>query len=186
MTTSINKLRAEETALLRSLVGQEFRFVGGPQAPSYLVSDYFLIGASETSISIIGDINFVNLNDESGDYSFMRIHKSNPEEAEKTLKSGNFYLLNRRSKIVDVSVVTETISQSGIASSHWRYVVDIAVVLRLELGFVVFQLLSHNAEAISVESPDDFSLERFEITTSSFESDLVRTYRSELSLTQLV
>jgi hypothetical protein len=185
MTKTMKKLTAEEISTLRSIVGQEFRFVGGPEVPSYLVSDYFVLGGSERSISISGDTHHASLGDDSGEYSHLVIRSSTQAEIERSLKSGNVYLINRRSLILGVGIVTETLGQKTLESSDWEYEVDVAVVIRMASGTLVLQLVSHSVEAISVEFMEEFSLSKLASPSNSFEDDLIRKCETQLRLVEL-
>ena len=181
----MKKMTDVELAILVGLIGQDFQYVGGPEAPSYLVSDYFLVEGAGSCISISGDIDFVDLGDDSGDYSHLVVRASSQLEVEKTLESGNVYLTNRRGTILGVSILTETLSRRGGQTSDWRYEVDVAVLLRLASGYLIFQLLSHNMEAMHVEFVEEFSIDKTAPPSNSFVDEGLVRYQSSLRVIDL-
>jgi hypothetical protein len=185
MSNHMKKMTEVELAILKSLIGQNFQFVGGPEAPSYLVSDRFLVGGAGWCISISGDIDFADLGDESGEYSYLVVRAASQLEVEKTVESGNVYLTNRSGLILDVSILAETLTQRKGETSVWLHEVDVAVLLRLASGYVILKLLSHNMEAILVEFVEEFSIAKVEPPSNSFVNDDLVSYNSSLRIIDL-
>lgn len=179
------KLSAGELTLLRQLIGQEFKYVGGPQVPDFLVSDYFVICCSASCISISGDSEVQRLADDSGEYSYLTLRSSTSEENDRALKSGNVFLLNLQNVISEVSIVSEEITKLKFGSPEWVYEADIAVILQMPSGAVIFELISHNAEAIAVKSTADFNVSSIDSPSSSFQDDLINSFKTKFVLAEL-
>ena len=168
--------------MLKNLIGQEFRFIGGPFVPDFLVSDHFIIAASSFALSVHGDIHDSPFGETFLDYSHFVLRKAEKREIESTLASGNVFLEKCRSHITEVLLVRETISYKYMSIERRSYQSDVAIALRLVQGYVVLRLLSHSVEAITAEMLAEFDLSRFESPSNAFQPKLFESYESQFSL----
>jgi hypothetical protein len=179
------KLSLAELSILQTLVGQEFKYVGGPNVPDFLVSDQFVIGGSDSTLTIHGDVAAQPLIGELEECSHFVVSTASAEFTEATIKSGNIFLLNRRGLIQNVSVVSETLTRVSGGTPDWAYESDVAIVLHTMAGAIVLRLISLSMEAIAVEFVEDFSLESIETPSNHFEGNLFETYESKLGIREL-
>jgi hypothetical protein len=179
------KLSQQEVSILKTLVGQEFKYIGGPNVPDFLVSDQFVIGGSVLSLVVHGDVEEQPLMGEFEECSHFVVGTASETIVEATLKSGNMFLLNRRGLIQNVSVVSETLTRNSDGVADWTYESDISLVLHIDSGAIVLRLISLSMEAIGVEFHEDFSLEDIETPSSHFEGNLFESYDSKLSIREL-
>jgi len=176
------KLTLEELAILKSLVGQDFKYVGGPNASEFLVSDQFVIGGSSSSVTIHGDVEQQPLIGEFEECSHFVVRAATAEFATATQESGNTFLLNRRGVIQNVSVVSESLTHISGGVSDWTYESDVAIVLHTPAGAIVLRLISLSMEAIAAEFIEDFSLAAVETPSSHFEDNLLESYESKMAI----
>ncbi|MFM2024488.1 MAG: hypothetical protein RLZZ56_501 [Actinomycetota bacterium] len=177
-----NTISESGKSILHSLVGEELLFIGGPEVPDFLVSDFFVIGSSGLNISISAAMANLSVDSVPEDFSKFEIEVSSEETVASTKASGNMYLLNRRGLIASISLVKETLSNIDKGVEKWSCKTDVAIVIKLQTGFVVLRLVSHSVETIVVEYVRDFSLDSFEKPSSRFENDLFETYVSTFEL----
>lgn len=163
-----NLFKLEDTVLLSSLIGQEFLYVGGPEVPDYLVSDVIVLGASNSPLTISADIANFALGDGSEDISFMSISSNVMDSVIETEKSGRIFLSNYRSQITGVSLVRETATYNVPDELAWVLISDVAFVLHLLGGHIIFRKVSQSVEAISVTYSNDFFGTEFGKTSSRY------------------
>jgi hypothetical protein len=176
------KLSREELSILKTLVGQNFNYIGGPNVPEFLVSDQFVIGGSKSSVTIHGDVENQPLIGEFEECSHFVVKATSEEFAQATLESGNTFLLNRRALIENVSVVSESLTQTSGGASDWTYESDVAIVLHTGASAIVLRLSSLSMEAIVAEFIEDFSLASIQTPSSHFEDNLLESYASKLTI----
>lgn len=170
---------------LKELVGQEFKFIGGPEVPDFLVSDSFVISGSTSTLTVYGDTVEVQVGENFEEFSKLVVEVTDRKLVAATLKSGNMFLLNRRNEITGISVVRETLIHEGSDGEAWKLYSDVAIVLHLAKGNVTLRLVSHSVESIAVEFVMEFSVSNFERPSSRFESDLFDGYSSKCELVSI-
>jgi hypothetical protein len=163
-----NLLKLEDVALLKSLIGQEFLFVGGPEVPDFLVSDEFVLGASRTSLTISANMAQFAVENGIEEISRMDIASTASNLVNETEKSGQMFLSNHRSQITGVSLVRETATYNEPDELAWALVSDVSFVLHLLRGHVVLRKVSHSVEAISVTYSNKFLRTEIDKTSSRF------------------
>jgi hypothetical protein len=176
------QLSTQERSLLKKLIGQEFRFIGGPFVPDFLVSDHFIIATPSFGLTVHGDIHDSPFGETLLDYSHFVVRKAECREIEATLASGNVFLEQCRSQITEVLLVRETISYKYMSIWRRSYQSDVAIALRLVQGYVVLRLLSHSVEAISAEMLAEFDLSSFESPSNAIQPKRFESYQSQFSL----
>ncbi len=169
-------------SILRGIVGKEFLFIGGPEVPNFLASDFFVLSTSGAAVSVSASMTDLVIDSLPEDFSKFKIALSSEAIIASTKKSGNMFLLSRRGLIKGVSLVKEKLSNFEKGIEKWSCKTDVAIVLHLQDGFVVLRLVSHSVETILVEYVRDFSLESFEKPSSRFENDLFDSYVSTFEL----
>lgn len=177
-----NTFSAIELQQLKALVNEEFKFIGGPEVPDFLVSDSFVIGTSNSALVVSAGIQDRSINDSIDDFSCLMVEDADSDLVAKTLKSGNMFLLNRRNGITGFSIVRETLTHLEKSEVSWRLISDVALVIHLVEGCVVLRMVSHSVEAIAAEYVNEFSINSFEKPSSRFENDLFDTYSSKFEL----
>lgn len=80
-----------ELGFLKSLIGQEFKFVGGPEAPDFLISDIFVLACSKSAMVVSGSIVEISGIDDFDDFSKMSVEEASADILAATLKSGNMF-----------------------------------------------------------------------------------------------
>jgi len=182
MKEIVNTLSRAQLNELKSLVGQEFKFIGGPEVPDFLVSDSFVISCSKSALTVSGDTMEVEVNENLEEFSKLKVQVTDVNLVSATLKSGNMFLLNRRNAITGISVVRETLVHEGSDGEEWTSKSDVAIVLHLAKGNLILRLVSHSVEAIAVEFVLEFNVSTFEKPSSRFENDLFDVYSSKCEL----
>jgi hypothetical protein len=177
-----NTIGESGKSILRSLVGEEFLFIGGPEVPDFLASDFFVISSSGLAVDISAAMADLVIDSVTEDFSKFEIELSRDETIASTKKSGNMFLLNRRGFITGISLVNETISNLENGIEKWSCKSDVAIVIHLQDGFIVLRLVSHSVETIIVEYVRDFSLVSFAKPSNRFENDLFDSYVSTFEL----
>ena len=177
-----NTFSEHELKALKSLVGQEFKFIGGREVPDFLVSDSLVLGASNTALAFSAAMKDVTINGAIEEFSFLFVEVANEDVVAETLKSGNMFLLNLRHEITGISIVRETLTHFVKNLPSWTLSADVALVLHLVEGNVMLRLVSHSVEAIAVEYAHDFSLSSFEKPSSRFKNDLFDAYTSQFEV----
>lgn len=175
-----------ELGFLKSLIGQEFKFVGGPEAPDFLISDIFVLACSKSSIVVSGSIVEISGIDDFDDFSKMSVEEASADILAATLKSGNMFLLNRRSEITGVSLVRETLVHEENGSPKWSFTSDVGLIVHLVGGDIVLRMLSLSVEAIAVKFVERFTVEEFEEPSNIFENELINSYTAKLDLISIV
>jgi hypothetical protein len=171
-----------ELQQLKELVNEEFKFIGGPEVPDFLVSDSFVIGTSNSAVVVSAGMQDVTISESIEDFSCLMVEVADSDLVAKTLKSGNMYFLNRRNGITGFSIVRETLTHSKKSESSWRLISDVGLVIHLVEGYVVLRMVSHSVEAIAVEFVKEFSINSYEKPSSRFEDNLFDTYSSKFEL----
>jgi hypothetical protein len=180
------KITQEAQLRLRSLIGQQFSFVGGVNLPDYLVSDSLTVETSSTSVSIYGDTEEQALGQgSSDDFAFFVIGDVSDKELETIHKSGSMYLLDKRSRITDIFVVRDFVSVVSENVTKWQLEWDSAIVIGLETGFVAISFLSLGAEALRVDFLDELALEMLPLPSSGYENSLLKQYNSRREIVSL-
>jgi hypothetical protein len=180
------KITQEAQLRLRSLIGQQFSFVGGVNLPDYLVSDSLIVETSSTSVSIYGDTEEQALGQgSSDDFAFFVIGDVGDKELETIHKSGNMYLLDKRSRITDIFVIRDFVSVVSENVTKWQLEWDSAIVIGLETGFVAISFLSLGAEALRVDFLDELALEMLPLPSSGYENSLLKQYNSRREIVSL-
>jgi hypothetical protein len=182
MKEIVNTFSRTQLRDLKSLEGQEFRFIGGPEVPDFLVSDSFVISGSKSALKVSGNTMEVQVNENVEEFSKLEVEVADANLVAATLKSGNMFLLNRRNAITGISVVRETLVHEGSDGEEWTLNSDVAVVIHLAKGNLILRLVSHSVEAIAVEFVMEFNVSAFEKPSSRFANDLFDGYRSKLAL----
>lgn len=178
-------LSESQTEILSELIGQEFRFVGGPDVPEYLITDSFIVGASKTCVSVHGDVFTADSQNAPEDFAHLVVKESSVEEIEETSVSGNMFLINRKSLITGVSLVRETLIHKNLEMAYWSFETDIAIVIHLESGFIFLRLISHSNEALAASFVSELDVKKFEETSSSYTDSLMSKYESSLKIIYL-
>ena len=171
-----------ELIALKALIGQEFKCIGGPEVPDFLVSDSFVIGTSSSAVEISAEVKAHHVDPGSEEFSKLIIDVPDDEYLDKTLKSGNMYLLDRRNLITGISIVRETLEsfEEGVAS--WLLRSDVALVIHLVKGDIVIRQVSLSVEAIAAEYVDEFTLSVFEKPSNRFENELFPSLAPEFEI----
>ena len=180
-----NTFSAVELKQLLALVNEEFKFIGGPEVPEFLVSDSFVIGTSNSAVVVSAGMQDASVGDKIEDFSYLMVEVADSDLVEKTLKSGNLFLLNRRNGITGFSIVREMLTHSEGSETRWQLISDVALVVHLVEGCIVLRMVSHSVEAIAVEYVSDFSINSFEKPSSRFGNDLFDTYSSTFELIEV-
>lgn len=177
-----NTIGETEMSILRGIVGNEFLFIGGPEVPEFLASDFFVVGTSGLAVSVSGSMTELVIDSLPEDFSKFEIEVSGAAIVASTKKSGNMFLLNRKGPITGISIVKEKLSNFSHGIEKWSCKTDVAIVVHLQDGYVVIRLVSHSVETILVEYVREFSLASFEKPSSRFENDLFDSYVSTFEL----
>jgi hypothetical protein len=177
-----NTFSATELRQLKALVNEEFKFIGGPEVPDFLVTDSFVIGTSNSAVVVSAGMQDASISDRIEDFSCLMVEDADADLVAETLKSGNMFLLNRRNGITGFSIVRERLTHSERGEVSWRLISDVALVIHLVVGCVVLRMVSHSVEAIAAEYVNEFSINSFEKPSSRFENDLFDTYSSTFEL----
>lgn len=174
-------------SLLASLIGEEFKFVGGVNLPEYLVSDNLVVETSGQVISIYGDIEEEALGINSlDDFSFLVVEPAEPDEIVSVHNSGNMYLLDKRARIKGVSLIRNQISMKKTGDRSWELAWDSGIVLHLETGSIVVNFLSLSSEVLRVDFLDEFSLEEVAQPTFGYEDSLLSQFQVTRTLIDLI
>lgn len=167
------KITPAARELLSSLIGQEFRSVGGVNLSKHLVCDNLIIETARKSLFIFGDIEEDALGPGScDDFSFFVIETASVEEIDSVQHSGNSYLQDKRSLIKDVSVIREQISLTVGGVTRWELTWDSGVILHLDEGCVTVCFQSLSQEALRIDYLDSFVLEDLPVPSTSYEDSL--------------
>ena len=118
-------LSESQTEILSELIGQEFRYVGGPDVPDYLITDSFIVAASKTSVTVLGDVFTADSQNAPEDFAHLVVKESSVKEIKRTSDSGNMFLINRKSLITGVSLVRETLIHKNLEMTEWSFETDI-------------------------------------------------------------
>jgi hypothetical protein len=110
------------------------------------------------------------------EYGELQLTIATSEQENKMISRGESYLHRYSSRILDVLIVSETLSKVSGSKEVWEYTTDVAIVLVLEAGFLCVTLLSHGNELFVIEFKKEFALEDLEPTTSAFTDDLFSQY----------
>lgn len=180
---TISKIEAN---LLNSLIGLEFRFIGGANLADSLVSDFIMIGTDKAAVSIFGDLEEEALGaGSSDDFSYFVIHESTESEISETLKSGNMYFIDKRSSIRGASVVRDHVEFRAHGEEPWDLEWDSAVILTLDSGIVAISFLSLSMEALRVDFFEELRLEDLPTPSNAYEESFVSHVKVERKLLPL-
>ena len=173
--------------LLKSLIGEDFLFVGGVNLPDYLVSDNLIVETSGAALSIYGDLEEQALGpDSDDDFSFFVVEAATIAETDSVHKSGNMYLLDKRSRINGISVIRDQISFTAGGVKRWELVWDSSIVLHLEMGAISISFLSLSAEGLRVDFFEEFSIAALPVPSSGYEDSLLSQYNTDRSVISIL
>jgi hypothetical protein len=171
LTKRISKIEAN---LLNSLTGQEFRFIGGANLAESLVSDFIIIGTDKAAVSIFGDLEEeASGAGSSDDFSYFVIRESAEAELSETRKSGNMYLIDKRSSIRGVSIVRDQMQFRAHDEDPWDLAWDSAIIFTLDSGSIAISFLSLSMEALRVDFFEELRLEDLPRPSNPYEESLV-------------
>lgn len=157
--------------LLAACVGRTWRFVTGSpltEKPGFLFSwGQVEVACEEGKIAITSEEFISSFEGFASDYDTLRVG-SVEGRASSAEKRGDVSLLFRGSRVVNVSILRETITKTEMEKPIWKYATDFAIVFELDHGFVAIFKGSHTgSQALQVCSSK--TLESLEISDSSLE-----------------
>lgn len=166
----------KELESLKELLGNKFTCVAGTNLTSNLLTDQALIMTEGPSLQITGalfDADFAGFVEEYGE---LQLAIATTEQVKKANNQAEKYLHRFSSRILDVLIVSETLSEVSGNTNAWDYTTDVSVILVLETGFLCVTLLSHGNELFVIEYKKEFALADLEPTTNAFTDDLFSQY----------
>lgn len=176
----IDKILSNQVvSTLEELIGSNFRYIGSPNTPDYLVNDNFVIGTDNKCIYVMGDIDEFDLpNGEEFTASFMFIQPADDAKVKSTIESGNLFLTNQKSLITGISIIRETISAMHEGKETWKLHSDYALVIHLEAGDLVIRLSSLLIEVMVVDFLQKADLANIESLSTGYIDTLFTQYHS--------
>ena len=164
-------LDRQSLELLAACVGRTWRFVTGSpltEKPGFLFSwGQVEVACEEGKVAIISEEFISSFEGFESDYDNLRVG-SVESSASAAEKRGELSFVFRGNRVVNVSILRETITKTEMKMPIWNYTTDFAIVFELNTGFLAIFKGSHTgSQALQVCSSG--SLETLEISDSSLE-----------------
>lgn len=171
--------------LLNSLIGQQFRFVGGPALWEGMNADRVLVATSNNVISFNCDLVELSFEGLADEYNIVTIVAASEPDVSTSQNKGYIYLQHANEEIKSISIVEEEVLESSGVTKNWKFVSDVAWILTMETGSLVITKLNHHMESLKVDFVTNFDKFKIPRTESRFEENILTSlsvFRRTLSL----
>jgi len=180
-----SRLSTESLKKLDSILGETIISISGLDMPSWLLSPVVNLETASKAIQISGVVEESDFDQEFDTYATFRISSGSADEIREAKEAGTVYYQTAGKQIRQIHVIREAVSQTSQGEHQWTYVADVALVLSLDHGSLVFRLSTLHNELIKVELLDNFSLDTFTRPITSFEDDVFTSHNYETFMLSL-
>jgi hypothetical protein len=179
----------QEIETLKSLIGSNVRYIGGPYMPEYMLAADVVLATDAGAIELFGETDSLEFQGYLDDFSYFVIKNASPKLLIQTEGSGNIYKQFSGRRILDVKVLVEHVVASQAGKVFWSDRSAVALLIVLDRGVMSISKMSHHGELLQITelSQGDFVKEVPDVSLR-FDDDLIKSHsisRSVLNLDEL-
>lgn len=170
------QLKPDDVELLRSLIGQKYRFIGGINLEDDLVSDHVVVFCEFGSLAITGDTYEDAFEGFDETYSSLVIQAAKSSDEDAIRKAGLLFKQNMNQVVDDVLRVDERVTLTERGETVWTHTTTVSLVFVLSSGFTAVTKLGHHDEMLKVTFGEVFDLDLLPSTLGGFEQSIHQSY----------
>ena len=173
--TVTKKIDLNSIAILRSLIGGHFQYLGSPSDDGELSVFAIMVTTEFANAVFSARVESEDFEGYPNEFAKIQIDRPDPSFVEATLRGNANRVFHRGQVIRDIFLLEETFQCTSNGSVEWKYVADTGAILSFETGSIMITLASIHSEPLSASMVSNADLESSNKPDYFFEEDLFHT-----------
>jgi hypothetical protein len=162
--------------ILKSVIGSTYQNLSGWHLDQILCGDDVIIATSRGNMLLHANSIDFEIEGEWDEFAFTEVSIATQAQVERASKSGNIYKQLAGQRVIDVAVVSYSISCFSRKLPHWRYETDTSITLITQSGYVSVGRSSFHTDMMDIHFGEEFDVEKLDPVWGYYEDSPEATY----------